>query len=110
MKKASEIITALFKEKFGIDFMETGRASANLFSSWHRILAEAWNVSADSEITASSHSKVRELESGLLTIEADHPGWIQIFQTKQTELLTAAQHQYPELGIKAITFRLQKGN
>ena len=114
MRKAGDIITALFSERFGPDFMESARTSAGLFSSWARVVEEAWpgpidGVEGKSEPPAAAvHSRIRELEQGLLLVEADHPGWIQILQTKQAELLSAVRRRYPDLDIKGIAFRLSR--
>ena len=112
MRKAGDIITDLFRERFGPEFMETARANAGLFSSWAKIAAEVWpcpdKSAADDMPAAAVHSRIRELERGVLLVEADHPGWIQILQTKQAELLSAVQRRYPDLGIRGIAFRLSR--
>ena len=113
MRKAGDIIVDLLRERFGNDFMETARSSAGLFSSWARIVADVWPRSFDedeekAEPAAAVHSRIRELERGLLMVEADHPGWIQILKTRQTELLSAVQRRYPDLGIRGIAFRLSR--
>jgi serine phosphatase RsbU (regulator of sigma subunit) len=54
------------------------------------------------------HSKVRELERQRLVVETDHPGWIQILQYKQRQLLAAAQRRFPHLEINSISFVLMK--
>jgi len=116
MRKAGDIIAELFSEKFGSRFMETARSTAGLFSSWERVLAEVWPKTKEGradpgrgEISAAAvHSRIRELERGMLLVEADHPGWIQILQTKQEELLAVVRRRYPELDIRAITFRLSR--
>ncbi|MDR0638657.1 MAG: DUF721 domain-containing protein [Spirochaetaceae bacterium] len=54
------------------------------------------------------HSKVRELDRQRLVIETDHPGWIQILQFRQRQLLAAAQRKFPALEIKKISFILMK--
>ena len=109
MSKASEIITALFREKFGSQFMENARSTASLFSSWARVVAEVWPRTLDDGLPAAAvHSRIRELERGVLLVEADHPGWIQILQTKQVELLSAVQRRYPEQEIRAIAFMLSR--
>jgi hypothetical protein len=54
------------------------------------------------------HSRVRELDRQRLIVETDHPGWIQILQFKQRQLLAAAQRKFPVLGIKNISFVLMK--
>ena len=114
MRKAGDIVADLFNERFGSGFMKTARANAGLFSSWKRIVAEVWPAyTADDtgkrneDIPAAAvHSQIRELEKGILLVEADHPGWIQILQTKQRELLSVIQRWYPELTIRGIAFRL----
>ena len=115
MKKASDIITALFNDHFGPDFVESARVSAGLFSSWDRVLAEVLQPPFAEDLpsavgtavnNAVSNSRIRELEKGVLLIEADHPGWIQILQTKQEELLLTFQHKFPELDIRGISFKL----
>ena len=111
MRKAGDIIVSLFRDEFGDDFIESARSSTGLFSSWAQVVTELWSQGRDSpeDIPAVAvHSRIRELERGELLVEADHPGWIQILQTKQAELLAAVQRRYPELDIRTIAFRLSQ--
>jgi len=121
MRKAGDVISALFQDRFGPDFMESARSSAGLFSSWEKIISEIWPDSTDpgdrdspqtqnnDDVPAAAvHSRICELEKGVLLVEADHPGWIQILRTKQRELLSHIQRRYPELNIRAIAFRLSR--
>ena len=116
MKKAGDIISELFRDRFGNELMESARSTAGLFSSWSKITAEVWPVHSeqgseqrkDDIPAAALHSQIRELERGVLLIEADHPGWIQILQFRQTELLSVIKRRYPELGIHGIAFRLSR--
>jgi hypothetical protein len=114
LRKVGDIVSALFRERFRPEFMETARSNADLFSSWERVVSEVWPRRFDSdrdkdEVPAAAvHSRIRELERELLLIEADHPGWIQILQTKQAELLSVVQRRYPELAIRGIAFRLSR--
>ena len=122
MRKAGEILKELFNEQFGPQFMETARSTASLFSSWPRVVAEVWppsdkapheaeggNGKSGFDVPAVAvHSKIAEMEKGVLLVEADHPGWIQILQTKQVELLSAVQRLYPQQEIRAIAFRLSR--
>ena len=55
-----------------------------------------------------SHSRIVELEKTVLLIEADHPGWIQLLQTKQKELLNAVRRRFPEITFTGISFRLSR--
>jgi len=117
MKKAGDFISALLREQFGPEFMDTARLTTGLFSSWVQIVKEVWpqSVQADSDNqgfddipAVAVHSRIKELERGILLIEADHPGWIQILQTKQGGLLSAVQRRYRELNIRGIAFRLSR--
>ena len=116
MRKAGDIVSAFFRERFGPDFMDNARSTAGLFSSWKEIVTEIWPRTYGSEQSkedipaAAVHSQIHELERGILLVEADHPGWIQVLQTKQAELLSAVQKRYPELNIRGIAFRLSRGS
>jgi len=112
MKRAGDIVLDLFKERFGPEFLETARSNASLFTSWQKIVTEVWPRKDGDGIedmpAAATHSQIKELDKGVLLVEADHPGWIQILQTKQSELLSAVQRRYPELEVRTISFRLSR--
>ena len=113
MRKAGDILTSLFRERFGSEFVETARSNAALFSSWENVVCEVWPPGFDQKKedipAAAVHSRIRELERGMLLVEADHPGWVQILQTKQAELLKAFQRHFPKLEISGIAFTLSRG-
>ncbi|MDR0512777.1 MAG: DUF721 domain-containing protein [Treponema sp.] len=122
MRKAGDILKELFRERFGEQFLEKGRSTAGLFSSWSGIVTDVWakmeRKAAESSESegyvendipgAAVHSRIKELEHGVLFVEADHPGWIQILKSRQAELLLAVQTKYADLGIKSLAFRLSK--
>ena len=108
MRKAGDVLKEIFIERFGIDPGEK-RESPSLLSSWEKICSEAWSVSEGGDIpAAATHSRIYSLERGQLHVEADHPGWMQILQTKQAELLHAIRRSYPEQNVKSISFRLSR--
>jgi predicted nucleic acid-binding Zn ribbon protein len=98
MKRAGDLLSSFLDERF----LKKARNYKDLFSSWE-ILTRENHIAA-----AASHSRIRELEGTLLLVEADHPGWIQILQTKQRELLTGIVRRFPDLTITGISFRLMK--
>jgi predicted nucleic acid-binding Zn ribbon protein len=110
MRKAGEVISFLFKQHFGEKFMDNARSGTELFNSWEKTVCQVWprgeNQENEDIPAAAVHSRIRELERGVLIVEADHPGWIQILQTKQAELLQAVQRYCPKLDIRGIAFRL----
>ncbi|MDR2103241.1 MAG: DUF721 domain-containing protein [Treponema sp.] len=98
MKKAGDLLSALFDERV----MKKAQGYSALFSSWEEITRKQ-GIAA-----AAAHSRIAELERFVLLVEADHPGWVQLLQTKQRELLGAVQRRFPELTITGISFRLSR--
>ena len=111
MRKAGDILNELLREQFGPEFMEAARTSSDLFSSWEQIVSEVLprDLSTNSDQdNAAAHSRIKDFDRGVLLIEADHPGWIQILQTKQGELLSAFQKRYPKMDIKSLNIKLSR--
>jgi hypothetical protein len=82
--------------------LQQAQGYSKLFYSWARITAKH-GIAASAD-----HSRIRELERNVLLVEADHPGWIQILQTKSHKLLADLQIQFPDLGLTGISFRLSR--
>jgi hypothetical protein len=94
MKRAGELLAAFFDQQtFG-----AARDYSELFSSWRSIAGDA----------LAAHSRIRELERSVLLVEADHPGWIQILQTREKDLLDALRRRFPDQHITGISFRLSR--
>ena len=98
MKTAGDILSALFDERF----VQKAQGASKLFDSWGDITAKNGIASA------AAHSRIRDLDRGVLLIEMDHPGWKQILQTKQGKLLNDFRRRFPELDISGISLILGK--
>ena len=96
MKKAGDLLSTILDE----DTMKKARTYSGFFSSWEKVTQEA------AIAAASEHSHIVELDRHIIMVEADHPGWIQLLQTKQNELLKAVRQRFPELSLSGISFRL----
>jgi len=96
MKTAGDILSALFDERF----MQKAQGYSRLFASWTDITAKNGLASA------ADHSRIKDLDRGILFIEMDHPGWKQILQTKQTKFLNDFRMRFPELNISGISLIL----
>ncbi len=93
MKKASDILGD-YMRNFHSN-MENGYSS--VFKSWSRIAGE----------DMVSHSSIKDLNNGVLIVEADHPGWVQLLQMRKKKILRNIQAYYPELEITGIRFILK---
>ncbi|MCL2444091.1 MAG: DUF721 domain-containing protein [Treponema sp.] len=96
MKTAGDILSALFDERF----IKKAQGYSKLFNSWTDITAK------NGIAAAAAHSRIKDLDRGILLIEMDHPGWKQILQTKQSKLLNDFRIRFPELDISGISLIL----
>jgi len=100
MKTAGDILSALFDKRF----VEKAQGYSKLFDSWEDITAKNGIASA------SAHSRIKDLDRGILLVEMDHPGWKQILQTKQSKLLDDFRIRFPEMDISGISLILGSGS
>jgi len=100
MKTAGDILSTLFDE----DFLKKAQGYSKLFNSWTDITAKH-GIAA-----AAEHSRIKDVNKGVLLVEMDHPGWKQIIQTKQSELLDDFRSLFPEMNISEISLILSRGD
>ncbi|MDR1636064.1 MAG: DUF721 domain-containing protein [Treponema sp.] len=98
MKRAGELLSVFFDEKL----LKKAKNYSDLFSSWARI-TEKSGIAA-----VAGYSRLKEFERGIILIEADHPGWVQILQTGEQRLLKNIRRLFPELDIRGISFMLSR--
>jgi hypothetical protein len=92
MKKADEILSAFFR----MYNMEDGAEYVSFFESWQEIVG----------VDLASHSRVADIHNGAAIVEMDHPGWMQMFQMKEQQILREIQKRFPDLGITRLSLRL----
>jgi len=100
MKAVGEILSILFDKQF----VEKAQGYSKLFDSWEDITAK------NGIAAASAHSRIKDLDRGILLVEMDHPGWKQILQTKQSKLLNDFRLRFPEMDISGISLILGSGS
>jgi predicted nucleic acid-binding Zn ribbon protein len=93
VKKASDLVSAMMDAFIQ---NEQQREAVSLFSAWAKIAG----------INEGSHSKIEEIEGGIVWVKVDHPGWLQKLEMKRAIILKKLQKNYPELSIRTIRFRL----
>ena len=99
MKTAGDILSTLFDE----GFVKKAQGYSRLFDSWTDITAKKGIPSA------AVHSRIKDLDRGILLVETDHPGWKQIIQTKQIQILNDFRERFPEMNISGISLMLSRG-
>lgn len=89
-------ISALLSSFFDAEKLRRGEKYSDFFSSWAGIVGTR----------LAAHSRVADIDKGILIVEAEHPGWIQLLQLRQSSILEATEKRYPEFRLKGIAFRL----
>ncbi len=76
-----------------------------IVNRWNEILA---SIPGLHKRHPGAHCRISALVSGVLTVEADHPAWLQLLQWHQAALVERLGHAFPSLGIRAVQFRLTR--
>ncbi|MBQ9495711.1 MAG: DUF721 domain-containing protein [Treponema sp.] len=84
--------------------------SNKLFGSWQTVVSKIKSQERTYGEQLVAHTEPLDLKNGVLLVEADHPGWIQILQLYSNFIITGLQHKAPELGITSLAFRLKGSN
>jgi hypothetical protein len=92
IKDVGALLSAFFDE----EKLRRGSQYAQFFESWRSVVGER----------LAAHSRVVDLDKGILIVEAEHPGWIQLLQLRQTKALEALAKRFPDLAFRGIAFRL----
>ncbi|MDR0998942.1 MAG: DUF721 domain-containing protein [Treponema sp.] len=98
MKRAGELLSVFFDEKL----LKKAKNYSDLFSSW------TWITEKSGIAAAAGYSRLKEFEKGVILIEADHPGWVQILLNKEQGLLRNTRRLFPQLDIRGISFMLSR--
>ena len=95
MKKVGDLLKEFLREK--------GWLAANpyepLFSRWREIAGES----------LAPHARLVDVQNGMLLVEVDHPGWLQMLQLRTQAVLEAARRAAPLAAIEGIRSRLGPG-
>ena len=100
---AADMITSLFSN---LD-KKTLDQSGKLIDTWKRVVSKVRSSGRDYGEQLCAHTNPVQFEKGVLLVEVDHPGWIQILQLYSKFILTGLQRAAPELGITTLSFKLK---
>ena len=92
IKDAASLLSAFFDE----EKLRMGSRYTEFFTSWTYLVGER----------LAAHSRIADIDKGILVVEAEHPGWIQLLQFRQTSILEGVKARFPEFELRSIVFRL----
>ncbi len=93
MKKAGDFLKEFF-DNLGI----SSKKSENIYSCWSEIVGK----------DIADHSRVIDIKKEIISVEADHPGWIQIINLKKSYILKKINEKFQEKEINEIKVILKK--
>lgn len=99
----SDMITHVFSNIERKDLENSNR----VISSWSLILKSIKAQNPETGQNLAAHSRVVDLKNGVLLVEADHPGWIELLHLYTKYILTGLNRAVPELTIDTLSFRLK---
>jgi predicted nucleic acid-binding Zn ribbon protein len=96
MKKIGEVLKDFLREKGWL----AGNPYEPLFLGWKQIAGEA----------LAGHSRLIDVQNGILLVEVDHPGWLQMLQLRKAAIMDAARRTAPLASVEGIRVRLSTGD
>lgn len=107
---AANIIEKIFADIFPAEMKE----SISVHNVWHEVVSTIRSGSSDYTLKSdigsqlADHSRVIDLKNGVLLVETDHPGRIQLFQMYNGYILKGLKMKIKELDIRSISYILKK--
>ena len=92
MKKIGDLLREYLRDKGWL----SQNPYAALFQEWTRIAGDA----------LAGHCRLLDIEDGVLLVEVDHPGWMQMLQLRRKSLLDAARKAAPQARIEGLRIHL----
>ncbi len=96
MKKIGELLKEFLREKGWLQ----GNPYDPLFREWDRVAGT----------TLAAHARLVDVRNGILLVEVDHPGWLQMIQLRKTALLEAARRVAPLASVEGMKLRVGVGD
>ena len=90
-RSAGDILKELFAS------IKLDQRKETLFDVWPSLVGEE----------AAEHLKIKDIKGKTLTLETDHPGWIQVAQHRKNEILEKIRERFPDKNIDNIKISLR---
>ncbi|MCR5217670.1 DciA family protein [Treponema sp.] len=82
--------------------------ASNMFSVWNKVLNRIkGKINPNEGKNMASHSRIIDLKNGVLLVEADHPGWIELLQLHKNYILTGLKMEIKDIEINSMAIKLK---
>ncbi len=102
IQNISSVVSNLFDS---ISVEESSRA-ARTMDVWRKVLLGIKSANPNEGRNLAGHSRICDLKNGVLFIDVDHPGWIELLQLRKSFILRGIQMYAPELKVQTLAFRV----
>lgn len=92
MKKAGDILKTFFDRSV----LAEGEKYLRFFGAWDEIVGP----------DISAHAKAVDIVHSSVVVQVDHPGWLQMLQLRENNVLQALHRRFPDLKITGMRYRL----
>ncbi len=92
MRKVGDILKDYLRERGWL----AGNPYAPLFSGWDTVAGAS----------LAAHTRLTDVRDGIMIVEADHPGWLQMARMRKETLLSQARAAAPDARIVDARFFL----
>lgn len=103
IQRISSVLDGIF------DVLHTTNAqNANMAATaWRKILLSIKSSTNPNEgANLAAHSRIVDFKNGVLLIEADHPGWIELLQLRKHYILKGLSFYAKSMQVETLAFRL----
>ena len=104
IRSFGEIINSSFKNISKADYNN----SNSLLSIWEKVLLRIRsNINPNEGRNLASHSRVVDFKNGILLVEADHPGWIELLQLHKRYIINGLNMENRAVKVESLAFKLK---
>lgn len=76
-------------------------------TAWRKILLSIKSSANPNEgANLAAHSRIVDFKNGVLLVEADHPGWIELLQLRKNYILKGLSFYAKKMQVETLAFRL----
>ena len=108
MDNEIEQVSEIIYRAFNNISLEKSKESLNVLNMWKRVLLKIKSSANPNEgKNLAEHTRVIDLKNGILLVEADHPGWIELLQLHKKFILKGMSDAFPSLKISTMAYKLK---
>ncbi len=104
IRSFGDIINSSFRNISKADYNN----SNSLLNIWEKVLLRIRsNINPNEGRNLASHSRVVDFKNGILLVEVDHPGWIELLQLHKKYIINGLNMENRSVNVESLAFKLK---